>query len=88
MREPWHLHAAIAVFGALLIYGAMSLMGHGGRQGAVLIILWAVPVSGVMAACTFFARRQKKEGLLKVFLVVEAVALLGAGALSTFALRG
>lgn len=86
-REPWPLLAAIALGGALLIYAALALLGVGGRQGAVLIILWCVPVSGVMAACTFFARKQNKQGFLKTFLIVEAVALLTAGVLSTFALR-
>lgn len=86
-REPWLLHALIAIGGAVLIYGALALLGVGGRQGAVLIILWAVPVSGVMAACVFFARKQSKVGLWRTFLLVEATALLLAGALSTFALR-
>lgn len=86
-REPWHLHALIAIGGGVLIYGALALLGHGGRQAVVLVTLWAVPVSGMMAACVYFARKENKQGLGKIFAVVEVIALLLAGALSTFALR-
>lgn len=83
--EPWAVLLAIAAGGALLIFAAFAMMWAGGRpQGIVLTVLWAVPVSAVMAVSTYFARGQKKGGTMRTFLIVEAIALLGAAALTSF----
>ena len=82
--EPWGVLGAIAALGAVLIFGALALFMRAGPQGVVLIILWCVPVSAVLAASTFFARKQNKAGLWKAWAIVEAVALLGAAALTAF----
>lgn len=85
--QPWLLLLLIALLGAGLIFAALALLwSAGGKPGIVLTVLWCVPVSAVLAATVFFARKQQKEGFLPAFLVVEAVALLGAAAL-TFVIR-
>ena len=84
VREPWAILAAIAALGAVLIFAALALFLRAGPPGVVLIVLWCVPVSAVLAASAFFARKQNKVGLFRVWLVVEVAALLGAAALTTF----
>lgn len=83
--EPWAVLGAIAALGAVLIFAALALMLSAGPRGVVLIVLWCVPVSAVLAAATFFARKQNKAGLLKTWAIVELVALLGAAALTAVA---
>ncbi|MFL5318282.1 MAG: hypothetical protein ACJ790_01400 [Myxococcaceae bacterium] len=80
--EPWPVLFALGALGAGLIFGALAMLWSAGPPGVVLTVLWCVPVSAVLAACTYFARKQNKVGLFRAWGIVELIALLGAASLT------